>query len=231
MEPVLQLQNASKSWKTWQGSCVCLKEVFLDVHAGESVAIVGPSGSGKSTLLHVLALLTPLDSGRILLGGREVAARSHGTDHRVRRSYGLIFQDGKLIPNLSVLENVCVPLLHQGMWPARQQRLACEMLERVGLAHRTHQRPNQLSGGELIRAAIARALVLRPQIVLADEPTGNLDSHTGTEIADLLLGITGENRSLVMVTHNEGLACRARRVVRIADGRCREVESNREAVP
>jgi len=231
MAAVLQLRRGTKSWQTGEGSFICLREVDLDVHAGESLAVVGPSGSGKSTLLHVLALLTPLDSGRLLLSGREVNARSHGTNHEIRRDYGLIFQDGKLIPNLSVLENVCVPLLHQGTQPARQKTLACAMLEQVGLAHRIHQRPNQLSGGETMRAAIARALVLRPRIVLADEPTGNLDSHTGSEIADLLLGIASENRALVMVTHNETIARRAYRIVRIEDGRCSEVEAGRRSSP
>ena len=231
MEAILQLRGGCKSWQTDEGLFTCLKDVDFDVHTGESLAVVGPSGSGKSTLLHVLALLTPLDSGRLLLASREVNARDHGTDHEIRRDYGLIFQDGKLIPSLSVLENVCVPLLHQGTWPARQKTLACDMLERVGLAHRIHQRPNQLSGGEIIRTAIARALVLRPRIVLADEPTGNLDSHTGSEIANLLLGIAGEDRALVMVTHNEALARRADRIVHIEDGRCQEAQTDRRISP
>ena len=219
MTPVLQLQNGFKSWKTGDGVITCLQDVSLDIRTGESVAVVGPSGSGKSTLLHVLSLLTPLDRGRLLLEGREVRADTHGTDHNIRRVFGLIFQDGKLIPSLNVLENVCVPLIHQGIRPSRQRALACEMIERVGLSHRIHQPTHHLSGGELIRAAIARALVLDPKILLADEPTGTLDSRMGGQVADLLMGMVAEGRALVMVTHNEALAARANRILRIADGR------------
>jgi putative ABC transport system ATP-binding protein len=130
----------------------------------------------------------------------------------------LVFQDGKLIPSLNVIQNVCVPLVHQGIRPARQKELACAMLERVGLGHRLHQKVHHLSGGETIRAAIARALVINPRIVLADEPTGTLDSRMGAQIADLLLSVTRDDMALVMVTHNEALAGRADRIVRIADG-------------
>jgi putative ABC transport system ATP-binding protein len=231
MEPVLQLRNACKSWKTGQGAVTCLREVDLEIHRNTSLAVIGPSGCGKSTLLHVLALLTPLDSGQLFLAGQAVNARQHGTHHELRRAFGLIFQDGKLIPSLTVLENVCVPLIHRGFWPARQRALAEEMIEQVGLQDRRHQKPNQLSGGEAIRAAIARALVLRPQIVLADEPTGNLDSRTGAEIANLLLGIASGHRALVLVTHNESLAYRANRVIRMLDGRCHSVGQPPCALP
>jgi putative ABC transport system ATP-binding protein len=221
MQPVLQIQNGHKTWTAGQCSIPCLRKVNLDIYRAEALAVVGPSGSGKSTLLHVLALLTPLDSGRILLEDREVSAQRHGTDHEVRRRFGLVFQDGKLIPGLTVLQNVCVPLLHQGVLPSRQKTIASAMLERVGLSHRLHQQPNQLSGGEIIRVAVARALVLRPLVLLADEPTGNLDSQTGAEIADLLFGLVAENRALVYVTHNPAFASRADRQVNITDGRCR----------
>ncbi len=218
MEPVLQLRGGFKSWQTGDGIMTCLRNVDLDVFGGQSLAVVGPSGSGKSTLLHVLSLLTPLDKGRITLLGREVSARTHGVDHGTRRMYGLVFQDGKLIPTLTVLQNVCVPLVHQGVRPAMQKTLAADMLERVGMGHRMHQRTYHLSGGELIRVAIARALVLNPPIILADEPTGTLDSRTGAQIADVLFSIPSEGRALVMVTHNEALAARADRIVHIADG-------------
>lgn len=216
--PILQLVEAFKSWQTGDGTAACLRAVSLDIRCGESLAIVGPSGSGKSTLLHVLSLLTPLDDGKLILEGREVTARTHGADHRTRRLFGLVFQDGKLIPALNVLQNVCVPLMHQGIHPRRQHMMACAMLERVGLSHRLHQPIHQLSGGETIRTAIARALVLNPRIVLADEPTGSLDSRMGAQIADVLFDTVREQRALVMVTHNEALACRADRILRIADG-------------
>jgi putative ABC transport system ATP-binding protein len=196
-----------------------LQDINLELGGGHSLAVVGPSGCGKSTLLHVLSLLTPLDHGRLLVEGTELRARDHGILHQVRRLFGLVFQDGKLIPTLNVLQNVCVPLVHQGIWPKEQPRLALEMLERVGLTRCAHQWPHQLSGGEVIRVAIARALVLRPRIVLADEPTGNLDSHTGRQIADLLFQVLEPDRALVLVTHNEDLAARADQVLRLLDGR------------
>ena len=136
MEPILQLRNGFKSWKIGERAVTCLNDIDLDIRGGESLAVVGPSGSGKSTLLHVLSLLTPLDSGRIMLEGREVSAQTHGADHHTRRVFGLVFQDGKLIPSLDVVQNVCVPLMHQGVRPSRQKALACSMLERVGLGHR-----------------------------------------------------------------------------------------------
>lgn len=228
-EPVLELRNGFKSWKTGDGTVTCLHAIDLSIYSGASLAVVGPSGSGKSTLLHVLSLLTPLDSGSLLLEGREVSARTHGGDHHTRRRFGLVFQDGKLIPTLDVLENVCVPLVHQGIRPSLQKALACAMLERVGLGHRIHQRTQHLSGGELIRVAIARALVLDPRIVLADEPTGTLDSRMGGQIGELLFSIATEQRALVMVTHNEALASRADRILRIADGHITVSDDRRKA--
>ena len=219
MPRLLELRKCCKSWSLGERSFTCLEGVDLEVEAGTSLAIVGPSGCGKSTLLHVIALLTSLDSGAILLNGREVSASRDGTDHQVRGAFGLIFQDGKLIPSLTVMENVCLPLMHQGVWPHAQKAMASEILKRVGLSERASHRPGYLSGGEMMRAAIARALVHRPSIVLADEPTGNLDSETGAEIADLLFSVADDHRALVMVTHNETLAARADRVIRMADGR------------
>ena len=219
MESVLQLKNGHKTWKTGDGSCVCLRDVSLDVYAGQSLAVVGPSGCGKSTLLHVLSLLTPLDAGTICLAGKTVSASRHGTDPTVRGTFGLVFQDGKLIPSLSVWENVCVPLIHRGVRWARQKALAGEILEKVGLSHRLNHPTSRLSGGEQIRVAIARALILDPAIVLADEPTGTLDMNMGAQVAALLFSIARENRALIMVTHNEDLAAQADRTVRMTDGR------------
>lgn len=218
MESVLQLKDGYKSWKTGGSPCVCLKGVSLEIYAGQSLAVVGPSGCGKSTLLHALSLLTPLDAGSIRLLGREVSARRHGANPAVRSSFGLVFQDGKLIPSLSVLENVCVPLIHRGVRWSRQKALAGEMLEKMGLSHRLNHQTRHLSGGEQIRVAIARALVLDPAIVLADEPTGTLDLKMGMQVANLLFAIARENRALVMVTHNETLARQADRMVRMVDG-------------
>jgi predicted ABC-type transport system involved in lysophospholipase L1 biosynthesis ATPase subunit len=190
----------------------------MEVRCGESVAVVGPSGSGKSTLLHVMALLTPVDNGEVWMGGR-LLHPNDCWDPMLRRGIGMVFQDGKLLANLNVLDNVCMPLGHRGMWPRRQRQLALEALQAVGVDHRLRHRPNQLSGGELMRVTIARALVMNPSLLLADEPTGTLDSTTGEQISRLLFSLVTETRALVLVTHHAPLAERADRIVSLKDGR------------
>jgi len=215
---LVSLRGVCKSWHAGGRRIEVLRHIDLDLFLGTSTAVVGPSGSGKSTLIHVLALLTPIDSGDCLFSGSSVNLRNRWWDAAIRQNIGIVFQDGKLIPNLTALQNVCVPLAHRGVWPGRQKEMAKRALDQVGLSDRVKSYPNQLSGGELIRCSIARALVTDPVLVLADEPTGTLDSKSGDAITDLLFGVVQQQRSLVVVSHHPPLAERADRVVRIKDG-------------
>jgi putative ABC transport system ATP-binding protein len=199
---------------------VALADLDLEIRQGEKLAVMEPSGSGKSTLLAILGLLDRPSRGRYRFDGREVETLGDDTLSRLRnREIGFVFQAFHLVPQLTVAENVETPLQYAGL-PERDWRpRALEALERVGLLARAEHRPNELSGGEAQRAAIARAIVGRPRLLLADEPTGNLDSHTGEEIAALLDRLHAEGRTVVVVTHNEALASRAERIVRLRDGR------------
>jgi putative ABC transport system ATP-binding protein len=216
--PLVSLRQVNKTWTVGLQQVAVLRNITLDVHRGESLALVGPSGAGKSTLLHIIALLTPIDNGELWMNGQTVDP-SHWWDPELRQSIGMVFQDGKLLPNLSVVDNVCVPLVHRGLWPAHQRKLAVAALEAVGVAHRQRHHPNQLSGGELMRVTIARALVMNPSLILADEPTGTLDSANGEQIARLLFGLVSTKRALVIVTHHAPLAAQADRVIALRDGR------------
>ena len=199
---------------------VALRDVDLRVDDGDSIAVTGPSGSGKSTLLAILGCLDRPTDGDYRLDGMPVATLEDHELSRVRnRKIGFVFQSFHLIPQLTVAENVETPLLYAGVPADEWRERSLRVLARVGLAHRATHRPAELSGGEAQRAAIARALVLEPPVVLADEPTGNLDSATGEEIASLLQELNREGRTLILVTHNEALAARARRQVRLRDGR------------
>jgi putative ABC transport system ATP-binding protein len=194
--------------------------VNLRVDAGDCVAITGPSGSGKSTLLSILGCLDRPTDGDYRLDGLPVATLDDADLSRMRnRSIGFVFQSFHLIPQLTVAENVETPLLYAGVPAGEWRERSRRVLDRVGLGHRATHRPSELSGGEAQRTAIARALVLEPPLVLADEPTGNLDTVTGDEIASLLQDLNREGRTLVLVTHNEALAARANRQVRLRDGR------------
>ena len=199
---------------------VALTEVSLDIREGEKVAIMGPSGSGKTTLLSILGCLDRPTRGEHLFEGRSVAELDDDTLSRLRnRAIGFVFQSFHLLPHLSVAENVETPLQY-GERPMREWRpRALEALGRVGLAARADHRPSELSGGEAQRAAIARALVVEPRLLLADEPTGNLDTATGGEIAALLDELHAQGSTVVLVTHNEPLARRAERLVTLRDGR------------
>jgi len=204
---------------------VALAGVSLDVRDGEKLAIMGPSGSGKTTLLSILGCLDRPTRGEHLFDGRHVEGLSDDELSRLRnRSIGFVFQSFHLIPQLTVAENVETPLLYEGAPPPDWRPRALAALERVGLAARADHRPGELSGGEAQRAAIARALVTEPRLLLADEPTGNLDSATGEEIAGLLDELHARGRTVVLVTHNEALARRAERVVRLRDGRVESEE-------
>ncbi|MDH5478261.1 MAG: ABC transporter ATP-binding protein [Nitrospinota bacterium] len=215
--PLVELVDIHKSVGASAGVVKILKGISLSVCAGESIAVTGPSGSGKSTLLHVMGLLTPATHGNLKVGG-ELVDHDRRKAINLRRRFGFIFQDAKLINGLSALQNVQAPLMHIGVWPHRQKKLATDALEAVGMGHRLGHHPGQLSGGESMRVAIARALVAKPSILLADEPTGSLDSANGRIIADLLLGMVGRTTALVMVTHQPELARRANRIAHIIDG-------------
>ena len=209
-----------KTYRRPGGDVVALRDVTLRVDDGDSIAVTGPSGSGKSTLLSILGCLDRPSDGDYRLDGMPVASLDDVELSRVRnRSIGFVFQSFHLIPQLTVAENVETPLLYAGVPAGEWRERARRGLARVGLAHRESHRPSELSGGEAQRAAIARALVLEPRLVLADEPTGNLDTATGEEIAGLLFELNREGRTLVLVTHNDALAARAARQVRLRDGR------------
>jgi putative ABC transport system ATP-binding protein len=197
-----------------------LRGVSLTIEPGDFLAIVGPSGSGKSTLMHLLGGLDRPTTGRLLLGGRDVSSLSAADLARLRnRVIGFVFQSFHLLARTSARDNVGLPLIYRGIRRAERRRLAERALERVGLSHRIDHRPNQLSGGEQQRVAIARALVTEPSVLLADEPTGNLDSVSGDAVLRLLEELNAERGvALAVVTHDPAVAARARRQVRMRDG-------------
>jgi putative ABC transport system ATP-binding protein len=218
--PVIELRGVAKAYSRQSSAVQALGRIDLTIASGEFLAIMGPSGSGKSTLLSILGCLDRPSEGEYLLGGEAVAGLSDVELSHVRnRRFGFVFQSFHLIPELSVFDNVETPLLYGGVSPAEWRPRAQACLERVGILHRARHRPMELSGGEAQRAAIARALVMEPRILLADEPTGNLDTATGDEIADLISELHREGRTIILVTHNEALAQRAQRMIRLRDGR------------
>jgi len=218
---LLRFEGVSKRFHRGTEEVVALDRVDLSIDQGEFVALIGPSGSGKSTLLHLAGGLDQPDGGRILLGDRDLATLSIGERAKLRRrEVGFVFQFFHLIPTLSVRENVELPLLLDGV---KSNGRTNDLLERVGIGHRAAHLPGELSGGELQRAAIARALVARPQVILADEPTGNLDSATSEAVLALLAEqVVESGAALVMVTHDRDVAARAPRVHTLRDGRLEE---------
>ena len=220
MDPIIEIRNLTKTYDMGATAVHALSEVNLRVAAGEYVAIMGPSGSGKSTLLNILGCLDVPTSGRYALGQVLVSEMDDDDLARVRnRQIGFVFQTFNLLPRANALGNVELPLIYSGL-PARQRReRAARALASVGLAERSDHRPNELSGGQRQRVAIARALVNDPSIILADEPTGALDSRTGAEIMELFDQMHAAGNTVLLVTHEEHLARRSRRIVRFRDGR------------
>lgn len=215
-----RLRHVRKVFVRGTREVVALQGLSLDIAEGESLAVMGPSGSGKSTFLSILGCLEQPSAGEYLLDGTPVHALTDDALSRIRNQrIGFVFQSFHLIPQLTVAENVATPLLYSGLPEDECQRRALLALERVGIQKRAEHLPTELSGGEAQRAAIARALVTEPRVLLADEPTGNLDSSTGEEIARLLEELHQGGRTVVLVTHNEALARRAQRVVHLGDGR------------
>jgi putative ABC transport system ATP-binding protein len=217
---VAELESVSRSYRVGGQEVRALDDVSLRLDAGEHVAVMGPSGSGKSTLLHVLGLLDRPDAGRVRLEGEDVAALSDEALSRRRAlRVGFVFQGFHLVPTLDVLENVALPLLYADRSPEEARARARALVDRVGLLDRARHRPSELSGGQQQRVAIARALANDPALVLADEPTGNLDRRTGADVLALLDEVPREGRTLVVVTHDPGVAARADRVLHMLDGR------------
>lgn len=217
---LLKLEHISKIYQTGEVMFKALDDVSLEIKEGEITAIMGPSGSGKSTLMHIAGCLDTPSSGKVFLEDEDVSKLSESQLAKVRnRKVGFVFQTFNLIPRTTALDNVALPLFYQGL-PANQRRKAAmEILEKVSLRERTSHFPNQLSGGQQQKVAIARALVTSPSIILADEPTGNLDSKSGKEIMAILKRLNEEGHTIVLVTHEKEIAKYAKRVIKIHDGR------------
>lgn len=218
--PIVETQNVTKRYQMGGVVVEALRGVTVTFEKGDYAAIMGPSGSGKSTFLNLVGCLDTPSSGRYLLDSQDVSSMSDDQLSEIRRlRIGFVFQSFNLIPQLSVLENIEVPLFYQGVSEARSKERATMLAESVGLGHRLTHQPSELSGGEQQRVAIARAMANDPLIVLADEPTGNLDSKSGLEILGLLDQLHDEGKTILVVTHDENIARRAARVVRFKDGR------------
>jgi len=219
-DAVIRIENLHKSYETSAGLFPALKDVSLNIAAGEFVAIMGQSGSGKSTLMNLLGCLDKPSAGRYFLDGRNIADLGKDELASLRnRTIGFVFQGFNLLPRMSLQDNVALPLIYCGVERAERQRRANELLAKVGLDGYTASMPNKISGGQQQRVAIARALINRPRLLLADEPTGNLDSHTSEEIMALFDELNREGLTIVLVTHEADIARHARRQVRFHDGR------------
>ena len=221
MANLIELRNVYKIYGEGLESEVrALDGVSLSIGRGEFIAVVGQSGSGKSTMMNVLGCLDIPTYGSYLLNGTDVSELTDKELSRIRnKQIGFIFQQYNLIQNLSVLENVELPLIYQGIDPIDRREMAMTALERVGLADRFRHKPTQMSGGQQQRVAIARAIATRPPIIMADEPTGALDSKTGLEVLKFLRQLNHEGSTIILITHDNGIAATARRIIRLADGK------------
>ena len=216
---VIEIRNIIRDFKLGQEIVHVLKGIDLDIKTGEYVAIMGPSGSGKSTLMNLLGCLDTPTAGSYNLNGNDVSQMSDDELAEIRNTeIGFVFQTFNLLPRTTALENVALPMIYAGASKKQRQNRASEVLTDVGLADRMDHKPNQLSGGQRQRVAVGRALVNKPSIILADEPTGNLDSKTGLEIMALFDEIHGAGNTVIMVTHEEEIAAHAKRVIRLRDG-------------
>jgi putative ABC transport system ATP-binding protein len=225
MSSIIGLENIQKSYYLGKQELKVLKGISLEIFKNEYVALMGPSGSGKSTLMNLLGCLDSPTAGKYVLNGEDVSKMQDDDLADVRnKEIGFVFQQFNLLPRLTAAENVALPLIYNGTSKKFRTELALEMLDRVGLADRSHHKPNELSGGQNQRVAIARALVNNPSIILADEPTGNLDSKTSVEIMNIFDKIQTEGNTVILVTHEEDIAEFAHRIIRLRDG---VIESDR----
>jgi len=220
MTTAIEAEDLTRTYLMGTGTVMALRGITLRVATGDYLAVVGPSGSGKSTLMHLLGGLDRPSGGRLVIGGRDVSRLTADQLAELRnRTIGFVFQSFHLLPRTTAVDNVALPLVYRGLSGRARRQRAAAMLGRVGLGHRLDHRPSQLSGGEQQRVAIARALVTSPSVLLADEPTGNLDSTTGQAVLRLLEELNQEGVALVVVTHNRDIAARAHRQIVLRDGR------------
>lgn len=216
---LIEIRDMYKIYNPGENEVRAIDGVNLTIEHGEFVAIIGQSGSGKSTLMNMLGLLDVPTSGKYLLNGKDVDGLSDDELSEIRnKEIGFIFQGFNLVTSLTAVENVELPLVYRGMKKDERNRLAIEALDRVGLSHRLDHLPKQMSGGQQQRVAIARAVAARPPIILADEPTGNLDSHSGVEVMKILHELHEEGRTVILITHDNDIANEAQRIIRIQDG-------------
>jgi len=219
MNSVIHLEDIRKTYGSGAVKVEVLKGIDIDVYNNEYVALMGPSGSGKSTLMNILGCLDTATGGTYILNGQDVSTMSESEQANIRnKEIGFVFQSFNLMPRLTALENVTLPLIYAGKKRKERKERAEHLLDEVGLADRMDHKPNQLSGGQIQRVAIARSLANNPSIILADEPTGNLDSTTSAEVMDLFASIQEQGNTIIMVTHEHDIAARAKRIIHLQDG-------------
>lgn len=221
MAPLVKLTNVSKTYQMGDElKFQALKEINLNINKGEFVAIIGPSGSGKSTLMNILGLLDRPTSGTYELDGKNISRLSENEEAKTRnQKIGFVFQIFNLLPRTKAIDNVALPLIYSGLSKEERLEKAQAALEQVGLKDKLNSKPSQLSGGQQQRVAIARSLVTNPEIILADEPTGNLDSQTSLEIIDLFKKLNQAGRTIILITHEQNIARQAKRIIKLKDGR------------
>lgn len=222
-QPLLQLSGVTKGYFLGETEFKAVKPTNLSVYPRDYISIKGPSGSGKSTLMHLMGLLDTPTTGKIYLGGQDISGLSETKLAKIRnRKVGFVFQQFNLLPRTAAWENVALPLVYAGIPSGARKTLSLKALETVGLAERANHKPNQLSGGQQQRVAIARAIVTDPSIILADEPTGNLDIHSGEMVMEIFDRLNRQGKTIIIVTHEESVAKHARRKITIVDGRVGE---------
>jgi len=223
LQPLIEIHSLFKIFQIGEEKIYALNGIDLTIHKNEYVSLMGPSGSGKSTLMNIIGCLDSPTSGTYCLNGKDVSGMSDAELAHIRnREIGFVFQTFHLLPRLTAWENVAMPLIYAGISRKERKEMAIQMLEKVQLGNRINHKPNELSGGQRQRVAIARALINRPSLLLADEPTGNLDSKTSVEIMELLQQIHGEGNTIVLVTHEEDISRYAHRIIRLRDGKITE---------